>query len=137
SEIRVPGISRNPTRDGLYRTLSEMGADLTWENPREEGGEPVADLVVRHGALRGVVVPAGRASSMIDEFPILSVIAAFAEGDTVMQGVAELRVKESDRIAAMAAGLLANGVDVVETPDSMTVRGRGGIPGGGDAVATH
>ncbi|HMQ39995.1 MAG TPA: 3-phosphoshikimate 1-carboxyvinyltransferase [Paracoccus sp. (in: a-proteobacteria)] len=137
SEIRVNGISRNPTRDGLYVTLAEMGADLTWENDREEGGEPVADLVVRHSALKGVTVPAERAASMIDEFPILSVIAAMAEGDTVMNGVAELRVKESDRIDAMAKGLRLNGVEVEETRDSMTVRGQGRIPGGGAPVETH
>ncbi|MFV0408837.1 MAG: 3-phosphoshikimate 1-carboxyvinyltransferase [Paracoccus sp. (in: a-proteobacteria)] len=137
SEVRVNGISRNPTRDGLYITLVEMGADLTWENDREEGGEPVADLIVRHSALKGVTVPASRAASMIDEFPILSVVAAMAEGETVMNGVAELRVKESDRIDAMAKGLRANGVSVDETRDSMTVHGAGRIPGGGPAVATH
>ncbi|MBA4490382.1 3-phosphoshikimate 1-carboxyvinyltransferase [Paracoccus sp. S1E-3] len=137
SEIRVPGISRNPTRDGLYVTLAEMGADLIWENDREEGGEPVADLLVRHSRLKGVNVPAERAASMIDEFPILSVIATMAEGPTVMNGVAELRVKESDRIDAMAKGLRANGVEVEETRDSMTVHGTGRIPGGGEPVATH
>ena len=137
SEVRVPGISRNPTRDGLYVTLAEMGADLTWENDREEGGEPVADLIVRHSKLKGVNVPADRAASMIDEFPILSVIAAMADGPTVMNGVAELRVKESDRIDAMAKGLRANGVEVDETRDSMTVHGKGRIPGGAEAVATH
>lgn len=137
SEVRVPGISRNPTRDGLYVTLAEMGADLTWENDREEGGEPVADLIVRHSALHGVNVPADRAASMIDEFPILSVIAAMADGPTVMNGVAELRVKESDRIDAMAKGLRANGVAVDETRESMTVHGTGRIPGGAGPVATH
>ena len=136
SEIRVPGVSRNPTRDGLYVTLLEMGADITFENTREEGGEPVADLVVRHGPLKGVSVPAERAASMIDEFPILSVIASFAEGTTVMNGVAELRVKESDRIDAMARGLEANGVRVEETQDSMTVHGASTVKGGGTAV-TH
>ena len=136
SDIRVPGVSRNPTRDGLYVTLLEMGADIAFENTRKEGGEPVADLVVRHGPLKGVEVPAARVSSMIDEFPILSVIAAFAEGKTVMNGVAELRVKESDRIDAMARGLEANGVRVEETKDSMTVHGMGSVPGGGTA-ATH
>ncbi|WP_265501694.1 3-phosphoshikimate 1-carboxyvinyltransferase [Paracoccus beibuensis] len=136
SEIRVPGVSRNPTRDGLYVTLQEMGADITFENTREEGGEPVADLVVRYGPLKGVSVPADRAASMIDEFPILSVIASFAEGATVMNGVSELRVKESDRIDAMARGLEANGVTVEETPDSMTVHGMAHVPGGGRAV-TH
>lgn len=134
SEIRVPGVSRNPTRDGLFITLLEMGADIRFENEREEGGEPVADLVVRHGPLKGVEVPAERAASMIDEFPILSVIACFAEGPTVMNGVAELRVKESDRIDAMAVGLRANGARVDETRDSMTVHGTGGLKGG--AMAT-
>ncbi|MTH76243.1 3-phosphoshikimate 1-carboxyvinyltransferase [Paracoccus aestuariivivens] len=136
SEIRVPGVSRNPTRDGLYVTLLEMGADITFENPREEGGEPVADLLVRHGPLKGVTVPPERAASMIDEFPVLSVIAAFAEGTTVMQGVHELRVKESDRIAAMEIGLVANGGKVESTEDSMTVHGTGGLKGGATA-ATH
>lgn len=136
SEIRVPGVSRNPTRDGLYVTLLEMGADITFENPREEGGEPVADLLVRHSALRGVTVPPERAASMIDEFPILSVLACFAKGTTVMQGVHELRVKESDRIAAMEAGLVANGAQVASTDDSMTVEGSGGLKGGASAV-TH
>ena len=136
SEIRVPGVSRNPTRDGLYVTLLEMGADITFENPREEGGEPVADLLVRHGPLKGVTVPAERAASMIDEFPILSVIAAFAEGTTVMQGVHELRVKESDRIDAMAVGLRANGASVEDSDDTMTVHGTGRLNGGA-VVATH
>ncbi|KGJ04614.1 3-phosphoshikimate 1-carboxyvinyltransferase [Paracoccus halophilus] len=133
SEIRVPGVSRNPTRDGLYVTLLEMGADIRFENERVEGGEPVADLVVRHGPLKGVTVPPGRAASMIDEFPILSVIAAFAEGTTVMQGVHELRVKESDRIEAMAVGLRANGASVEDSEDTMIVHGTGGLKGGATA----
>ena len=136
SEIRVPGVSRNPTRDGLYITLKEMGADIVFDSEREEGGEPVADLLVRYSKLNGVVVPPHRAASMIDEFPILSVIAAFAMGKTVMNGVAELRVKESDRIDAMARGLEANGVTVEETRDSMTVHGMEQVPGGARAV-TH
>ncbi|MFC0813092.1 3-phosphoshikimate 1-carboxyvinyltransferase [Paracoccus panacisoli] len=136
SEITVPGVSRNPTRDGFYVTLAEMGADLTWSDDRLEGGEPVADLTVRHGPLRGVAVPAERAASMIDEFPILAALAARAEGTTVMHGVAELRVKESDRIAAMADGLRANGVRVEDTADSLTVHGMGAVPGGA-TVATH
>ena len=138
SDITVPGVSRNPTRDGLYRTLLEMGADITFENEREEGGEPVADLRVRGSSLRGIVVPPERAASMIDEFPILSVAASFAEGRTVMQGVGELRVKESDRIAAMETGLNANGVQTSSTEDSFTVEGRGGDGvEGGAMVATH
>jgi len=138
SEIVVPNICLNPTRAGFYQTLIEMGADLTYENPREAGGEPVADLRVRFSSLKGVEVPPERAASMIDEYPVLAAIAACAEGDTVMRGIGELRVKESDRIAAMVAGLRANGVEVTETEDSMIVRGRGadGVPGGG-MVATH
>ena len=139
SDIMVPGVSRNPTRDGLYTTLIEMGADITFQNEREEGGEPVADLRVRGSALRGVEVPPERAASMIDEYPILSIAAAFAEGRTVMQGVRELRVKESDRIAAMEAGLRAGGVVTASTEDSFTVEGRGagGVNGPAGAVATH
>ncbi len=137
SEIRVPGVSRNPTRDGLYVTLLEMGADITFENPREEGGEPVADLLVRHSpAMTGVTVPADRAASTIAEFPTLSVIACLATGTTPMQGVHELRVKESDRIDAMAVGLRANGARVEDTDDTMTVHGTGSLAGGGTAV-TH
>ncbi len=138
SEIHIPGVSRNPTRDGLYQTLIEMGGDLSYSNEREEGGEPVADLTVRHSALRGVTVPAERAASMIDEFPILSVAAAFADGVTIMEGVGELRVKESDRIAAMETGLKANGVTTSSTPDTFSVTGHSGngVPGGA-TVAAH
>ena len=138
SDILVPNICLNPTRAGFYLTLAEMGADLTRENPHDEGGEPVADLRVRFSALKGIEVPPERAASMIDEYPILAVLAAFAEGDTVMRGIGELRVKESDRIAAMVAGLRANGIDVTEHDDGMIVHGRGagGVPGGG-TVATH
>lgn len=138
SDIRVPGVSRNPTRDGFYLTLVEMGADIAFENEREEGGEPVADLRVRFSALKGVDVPEDRAASMIDEFPVLSAIAAFAEGRTVMRGVRELRVKESDRIDAMARGLESCGVTVEEEEDIFIVHGRGaeGVPGGA-TVRTH
>jgi 3-phosphoshikimate 1-carboxyvinyltransferase len=138
SEVLVPGICLNPTRAGFYDTLAEMGADIARENARLEGGEPVADLRVRHSALRGVEVPPARAASMIDEYPVLAALAACAEGDTVMRGVAELRVKESDRIAAMAEGLRANGVEVTEVEDGFTVHGRGaaGVPGGA-TVATR
>lgn len=136
SEILVPGVSRNPTRDGLYVTLLEMGADISFENEREEGGEPVADLRVRASRLKGVEVPADRAASMIDEFPILSVVAALAEGTTTMRGVAELRVKESDRIDAMARGLEANGVKVEEDRDTLIVHGTGKVVGGA-TCATH
>lgn len=137
SEILVPGVSRNPTRDGLYVTLIEMGADITYENPREEGGEPVADLRVRHSPnLTGVETPESRAASMIDEFPILSVVAALARGTTVMRGVRELRVKESDRIDAMARGLEACGVRVEEDEDTLIVHGTGRVAGGATA-RTH
>jgi 3-phosphoshikimate 1-carboxyvinyltransferase len=137
SDVLVPGVSRNPTRDGLYVTLREMGADIAFENPREEGGEPVADLRVRASALKGVETPPDRAASMIDEFPVLAAVAAFAEGTTVMHGVAELRVKESDRIDAMARGLEACGVRVEQTRDTLTVHGRGGPVPGGATVAVH
>jgi 3-phosphoshikimate 1-carboxyvinyltransferase len=138
SDISVPGVSQNLTRNGLYRTLVEMGADIAFDRPRLEGGEPVADLRVRFGALKGIEVPPDRAPSMIDEYPILSVVAACAEGTTVMRGVRELRVKESDRIDAMARGLRACGVSVEEDEDTMTVHGMGvgGVPGGATA-ATH
>ena len=138
SEISVPGVSRNPTRDGLIKTLLEMGADIEFENEREVGGEPVADLRVRHSALSGVDVPPERAASMIDEFPILAAVAAYAQGTTTMRGVQELRVKESDRIDAMARGLEACGVTVEEDEDTLVVQGRGpdGVPGGG-TCATH
>jgi 3-phosphoshikimate 1-carboxyvinyltransferase len=138
SDVLVPNIGLNPTRAGLFETLREMGADLTYENPREEGGEPVADLRARHSPeMRGIEVPAERAASMIDEYPILSVVAAFAEGKTHMPGVKELRVKESDRIDAMAVGLRAAGVTVEEGEDWWTVEGRGpgGVPGGATAAA--
>ncbi|MFZ1725643.1 MAG: 3-phosphoshikimate 1-carboxyvinyltransferase [Albidovulum sp.] len=138
SDILVPGVSQNETRNGLYLTLLEMGADIAFLNPREEGGEPVADLRVRFSDLTGIEVPPERAASMIDEFPILSVVAAFANGKTVMRGVKELRVKESDRIDAMARGLEACGVVVEEDEDTLIVHGMGsgGVPGGG-TCATH
>jgi len=138
SEVLVPGVSQNPTRNGLYLTLAEMGADISIENERVEGGEPVADLRVRSSDLIGVEVPPQRAASMIDEFPILAVVAAFATGETVMRGVKELRVKESDRIDAMARGLEKCGVTVAEDEDTLIVQGLGpvGVPGGG-TCATH
>lgn len=138
SEVFVPGVSQNPTRNGIYTTLMEMGADIAFENEREEGGEPVADLRVKFSRLHGVEVPAERAASMIDEFPVLSVVASFATGKTVMRGVKELRVKESDRIDAMARGLEACGVTIEEDEDTLIVHGMGadGVPGGG-TCATH
>jgi 3-phosphoshikimate 1-carboxyvinyltransferase len=139
SDVLVPNIGLNPTRAGLFETLREMGAALAYENPREEGGEPVADLRARFSPeMRGVDVPPDRAASMIDEYPVLSVVAAHAEGTTVMRGVAELRVKESDRIDAMATGLRACGVAVRDGPDWWEVDGRGpGGLAGGATVATH
>lgn len=139
SDILVPNIGLNPTRAGLFTTLREMGADLTYENQREEGGEPVADLRARFSPnLKGISVPPDRAASMIDEYPVLSVVAAFAEGTTEMRGVKELRVKESDRIDAMATGLRACGVTVDEGEDwwSVTGRGHGNVPGGA-TCASH
>ncbi|MFN3846804.1 MAG: 3-phosphoshikimate 1-carboxyvinyltransferase [Paracoccaceae bacterium] len=139
SDIMVPGVSQNLTRNGLYLTLSEMGAEIEFQNPRTEGGEPVADLRVRFsGDMTGIEVPPDRAPSMIDEYPILSVVAAFASGKTVMRGVKELRVKESDRIDAMARGLEACGVRVEEDEDTLIVHGMGagGMPGGA-TCATH
>lgn len=137
SELRVPQVAMNPTRAGLFDTLVEMGADIAFENRREEGGEPVADLVVRHGPLRGVEVPPERAVSMIDEYPVLAALAATAEGRTVMRGVGELRVKECDRIDAMARGLEACGIRVEEGEDWMIVEGRPGEVEGGATVATR
>ncbi len=134
SDVLVPGIGLNPTRAGLFTTLREMGADLIYENEREEGGEPVADLRARYSPnLKGIEVPAERAASMIDEYPVLSVVAANATGTTMMGGVKELRVKESDRIDAMARGLRANGVTVNEGDDWWAVDGLGigNVPGGG------
>lgn len=132
SDITLTGVGINPRRAGLIETLREMGADIDCRDVREVAGEPVADLHVRAGSLSGIEVPASRAPSMIDEYPILAVAAAVAKGRTVMRGLGELRVKESDRLAATARGLAACGVEVEETPDSLTVHGVGGrVPGGG------
>ena len=110
SDITITGVMLNPRRIGLIETLKEMGADITIANVRDNGGEGIGDLIVRHSALHGTDVPAERAPTMIDEYPILAVAAAFAEGKTTMRGLEELRVKECDRLAAVAAGLKANGV---------------------------
>lgn len=131
SEVRLEGVCLNPLRDGIYRTLLEMGADITEEDRRLEAGETIADLVVRSSRLQGIEVPPERAASMIDEYPVLAVAAACAEGSTIMRGLAELRVKESDRLAGIAKGLAACGVEVEEGPDSLVVHGRGGRPRGG------
>jgi 3-phosphoshikimate 1-carboxyvinyltransferase len=138
SEVIIPGVLLNPRRIGLIDTLKEMGADISVSDERESGGERIGDLTARHSSLKGVDVPARRAPSMIDEYPILAVAAAFAEGRTTMRGLEELRVKESDRLAAIVSGLQANGVSVEETEDGMVIEGRGadGVKGGG-IVATH
>ncbi|MDI3309402.1 MAG: 3-phosphoshikimate 1-carboxyvinyltransferase [Acetobacteraceae bacterium] len=137
SRLVVENVGLNPLRTGLFDTLREMGAKLRVENARTEGGEPVGDLVAEHSELRAVDVPPGRAPSMIDEYPVLAVAAAAARGTTRMRGLKELRVKESDRLAATAALLEANGVRAEIEGDDMLVHGTGGaIPGGG-TVATH
>ena len=136
SELTIPSVLLNARRIGLIDTLREMGANIEIVNVRESGGEEIGDLIARHSQLKGVDVPAGRAPSMIDEYPILAIAAAFANGRTVMNGLEELRVKESDRLSAIVAGLQANGVSVEERPDGMVVTGQGGAKGGGH-VATH
>jgi 3-phosphoshikimate 1-carboxyvinyltransferase len=136
SQITVEGVLVNPTRTGFYLTLQEMGADITFLNEREEGGEPVADVRVRHSKLAGVRVPPERAPSMIDEYPVLAVLASFADGETRMEGLAELKAKESDRLAATAAGLAANGIAHKIEGETLTVAGGRSVPGGG-TVATH
>ena len=135
SEVTVDGVMLNPLRTGLFETWREMGADLIVSNRRMAGGEEVGDVTARHSALKGVIVPPERAAAMIDEYPILAATAAFAEGATVMRGIGEMRVKESDRIALMAAGLIACGVRVEEEPEGFTVFG--GPVRGGATVTTH
>lgn len=136
SNVRLAHVCMNPSRIGLIKTLQEMGGDITITNARNVGGEPVADLVVKASPMKGVVVPPDRAASMIDEYPILAVVAAVADGETRMLGVHELRVKETDRIAAMVNGLEACGVQVSADDDTMTVTGGGDVPGGA-LVATE
>lgn len=136
SDVTVENVLLNPTRTGLIETLVEMGGDIVIDNRRSVGGEEVGDIRVRANRLKGVTVPASRAPSMIDEYPILAIAAAFAEGDTLMEGIGEMRVKESDRIAAIAAGLAANGIEAEEGPESLRVRGGGRSVGGG-SVTTH
>ncbi|MDX5331054.1 MAG: 3-phosphoshikimate 1-carboxyvinyltransferase, partial [Caulobacteraceae bacterium] len=134
------GVLLNPLRAALFTTLQEMGADLVIENVRESGGDQVGDVTARHSALRGIVVPPERAPAMIDEYPILSIAAAFAEGPTVMRGIGEMRVKESDRIALTAAGLAACGVGVEEEPEGLIVLGTSRANhavAGGARVTTH
>jgi len=137
SRVTIRNVMVNPLRGGLFETLKEMGADLRFDHERLEGGEAVADLVVAASHLSGVEVPSSRAPSMIDEYPILAVAAAFASGTTVMHGLAELRVKESNRLAAMVAGLRECGVEAREEGDSLIVEGVGGPPAGGAIVRAH
>ena len=137
ADVTLPGICVNPLRNGLVESLCEMNAHIELTNVRDEGGEPVADLVARSSALRAIDVPPSRVPAMIDEFPVFAVAAAFARGTTRMRGLAELRVKESDRLAVMAAGLRACGVDVEIGTDWMVIHGDGSAPRGGARIATH
>jgi 3-phosphoshikimate 1-carboxyvinyltransferase len=136
SDVLIPNVSVNPLRAGIYETLREMGGDITFENPREASGEPVADIRVRSSALKGVTVPPERVPSMIDEFPVLSVAASFAGGKTHMSDLSELRVKESDRLAAIAKGLAQTGVTAEMGEDTLTVQG-GRTPKGGCTIAAN
>jgi 3-phosphoshikimate 1-carboxyvinyltransferase len=131
--VRLLGVGLNPLRTGLYRTLQEMGARLRFENEVSAGGEPVGDLVIEGGGLQGIEVPAERAPTMIDEYPVLAVAAAMAEGTTVMRGLTELRVKESDRLAVMAEGLATCGVAAAVEGDDLIVYG-GRKPAGGALI---
>jgi 3-phosphoshikimate 1-carboxyvinyltransferase len=138
SDVVIEAVMMNPLRIGLITTLLEMGASIERLNERQEGGETVADLRVRASRLKGVTVPAARAPAMIDEYPVLAVAAAFADGTTRMQGLQELRVKESDRLAAVAAGLAEAGVAHAIVGDDLLVEGgNGSVRGGGRPVATH
>ncbi|SEG42948.1 3-phosphoshikimate 1-carboxyvinyltransferase [Bosea lathyri] len=137
SEILIESVMTNPLRSGFLTTLREMGADITVENEGNEGGEAVATLRVRASGLQGVDVPPERAPSMIDEYPVLAVAAAFAAGTTRMRGLQELRVKESDRLAAVEAGLKAAGVTCTIEGDDLVVHGTGGEVAGGGTAATH
>lgn len=136
SKITVTHVGMNPTRTGLYKMLEAMGADLTYSNAREVGGEPVADITARHSVLRGIDVPPEVAPSMIDEFPIFFVAASMAQGRTTTSGLDELRVKESDRLALMATGLKAVGAKVDEHEDGLIIDGSGGEPLEGGATVT-
>jgi 3-phosphoshikimate 1-carboxyvinyltransferase len=137
SDVTIANVGLNPSRTGLLQCLTEMGAKITFENRREAGGEPVADLKVRGTALRGADIPPERAPSMIDEYPVLAAAAACAEGRTTMRGLAELRVKESDRLGGMAAGLAACGVVATVDGDDLIIDGAGGPPPGGALIATR
>jgi 3-phosphoshikimate 1-carboxyvinyltransferase len=136
SDVLVKNVCINPLRAGFYETVRDMGAQITFENERIEAGEKVADIRVKHSTLKGIHVPASRAPSMIDEYPILAVLAAFADGDTVMDGLEELRVKESDRLAMIADGLHACGVSYTINGNTLIVHGNGRAPKGGADIKT-
>jgi len=137
SEVSVTHVGMNPTRTGIYKMLEAMGADLSYSNERIVGGEPVADITARHSALKGIEVPPDIAPSMIDEFPVFFVAASMAQGRTITSGLDELRVKESDRLALMAAGLNAIGARVEEREDGLIIVGTGGEPlQGGATIAS-
>lgn len=139
SEVLIENVGLNPTRAGLVSVLRQMGGDITEVNPREVGGEPVADLLVKHSVLKGIDVDPEIAPAMIDEFPVLFVAASLAEGKTTTSGLDELRVKESDRLAVMAAALTAAGARIEEREDGLVIEGTGGeaLPGTEAAIATH
>jgi 3-phosphoshikimate 1-carboxyvinyltransferase len=137
SEVTVTHVGMNPTRTGIFKMLEAMGADLAYSNERIVGGEPVADITARHSALTGIEVPPDVAPSMIDEFPVFFVAASMAQGRTITSGLDELRVKESDRLALMAAGLIAIGAKVEEREDGLVIDGSGGEPlEGGTTIAS-
>lgn len=136
SEVTVTHVGMNPTRTGIYKMLQAMGADLTYSNEREVGGEPVADITARHSVLRGIDVPPEVAPSMIDEFPVFFVAASMAQSRTTTSGLDELRVKESDRLALMATGLKAIGAQVEEREDGLIINGSSGEPLEGGATVT-
>ena len=136
SDVTVENVLLNPTRTGLIETLIEMGGDITIANQRHVGGEEVGDVRVKASRLKGITVPAARAPSMIDEYPVLAIAAAFADGATQMEGIGELRFKESDRVATVLAGLKANGIRAEDAPETLTVHGSASVEGGG-TVATH
>ena len=131
SDVTIENVLLNPTRTGLIETLLEMGGDISIDNRRAVGGEEVGDIRVKASRLKGVKVPAARAPSMIDEYPVLAVAAAFAEGDTLMEGIGEMRFKESDRVATVLAGLKANGIAAEDAPESLLVHGSAKVAGGG------
>jgi 3-phosphoshikimate 1-carboxyvinyltransferase len=138
SDLTIAGVGLNPTRTGLLDVLGQMGADIETEVELESGGEPVGTIRVRYSGLRGVTVDPGAVPAVLDEVPILAIAASQADGETVIGGAAELRVKESDRIAAMVEGLRALGADAEELPDGLVVRGPAGLVGGDvDARGDH